>query len=133
MATNVNNRNRQPKGTSKGGQFAPEKHTETPTDLDNTTSSSEKKATIVERYPNGNPRLEEWRNSSGYLDRADGPARIDYRTDGTISHESWYKNGQQHREGGPADTYYYENGNIKEETWLENNETHRLDGPAETK
>ena len=34
MSTNVNNRNRQPKGTSKGGQFAPETHTETPNDLD---------------------------------------------------------------------------------------------------
>ena len=34
MAANINNRNRQPKGTSKGGQFAPETHTETPNDLD---------------------------------------------------------------------------------------------------
>lgn len=36
MSTNVDNRSRQPKGTSKGGQFAPETHEATPNDLDET-------------------------------------------------------------------------------------------------
>lgn len=34
MSTNVDNRSRQPKGTNKGGQFAPETHEATPNDLD---------------------------------------------------------------------------------------------------
>lgn len=34
MSTNVDNRSRQPKGTSRGGQFAPETHEATPNDLD---------------------------------------------------------------------------------------------------
>lgn len=34
MSTNVDNRSRQPKGTSKGGQFAPETHEAIPNDLD---------------------------------------------------------------------------------------------------
>ena len=34
MSTNINNRSRQPKGTSKGGRFAPETHATAPDDLD---------------------------------------------------------------------------------------------------
>lgn len=34
MSTNVDNRSRQPKGTSRGGQFAPETHEAVPNDLD---------------------------------------------------------------------------------------------------
>ena len=86
MVTNVNNRSRQPKGTSKGGQFAPETHTENPDDLD-TTSSTPPDAIL--RYPNGNPKREEWLNSNGELDRTDGPAIIAHREDGTLESEQW--------------------------------------------
>ena len=80
MATNITNRNRQPKGTSKGGQFAPETHATAPNDLDGASNNTP--PSVAKYYDNGNPKREEWRDKDGNLDRADGPARIEYAPDG---------------------------------------------------
>ena len=124
-----NNRNRQPKGTSKGGQFAPETHEAAPTDLD--VSGNEAEATLVERYPNnGNLKREEWRDKNGDLDRVDGPAFIVYFENGTIEEEQWWRNGKFHRDDGPAYTGYYPDGTIRTESWWKDGELHRDNAPA---
>ena len=114
MATN--NRNRQPKGTSKGGQFAPETHTVAPNDLETGEQPS-----IVYYYPDGTIDSEEWRNEDGKLDRADGPAYAAYSPDGTIKREEYWQDGTLHREDGPAVINYNEDGNVKSERWYLDN------------
>ena len=133
MVANTANRNRQPKGTSKGGQFAPETHVAAPNDLDTTSSSSGNATlTVIGRYPNGKPRTELWRNKDGQPHRDDGPSTTVYRENGSIASESWSKNGFVHRDNGPATTSYHKNGNIESETWRQNGLLHRDDGPAFT-
>ena len=127
MATNTTNRSRQPKGTSKGGQFAPETHTVAPADLD---ANSETPPSAVEYYDNGNIRCKEWRNKDEKLDRTDGPASITYFQNGTTKEESWCQHGVFHRTDGPAHTHYRPNGSIQTESWWENGRQHRTGAPA---
>jgi hypothetical protein len=48
-------------------------------------------------------QYEVWRNSSGLLDRQDGPAVIARDpTTSRVTFEGWYSNGVLHRDGGPA-------------------------------
>ena len=43
------------------------------------------------------------------LHREDGPAKIEYRSNGHINAEEYYKDGVRHREDGPAKLEYYYN------------------------
>jgi hypothetical protein len=61
-----------------------------------------------------------WANGSGEWHREDGPAFTCYRSDGSISSESFYFKGRYHRELGPAHTWYNENGSIHFERFYVN-------------
>ena len=69
---------------------------------------------------------------NGKWSREDGPARIERYPNGNIKLEAWYKNGEEHRDNGPAETRYYPNGNKMIEAWYKNGEEHRDNGPAIT-
>ena len=48
------------------------------------------------------------------LHREDGPAKIEYHSNGNIRAEEYYKYGVWHRDNnGPVIVYYYKSGNIK--------------------
>jgi hypothetical protein len=62
------------------------------------------------------------------LDRADGPARVEIRSDGSRI-EEWFRDGKRHRSIGPARIYEHSAGNLVE-SWYRDDELHREDGPA---
>ena len=63
------------------------------------------------------------------LHRLDGPANIYYKLDHR-SQEGWYVNGYVARDNGPARVEYYSNGQVSSETWFQNGSISRTDGPA---
>ncbi len=52
---------------------------------------------------------------NGQYHRAEGPAVIEYRTDGSVSCEIYYQNGELHRAGGPAFIEYRADGSVYRE------------------
>lgn len=59
--------------------------------------------------------------------RLDGPAMIEYDTDGNKIYETWMKYNKIHREGDlPSEIDYYPNGNKSAELWSINNRVFRL-------
>ena len=64
------------------------------------------------------------------LHNEDGPAKISYFADGTVSTEAWYTHGVQSRLGGPAYLSYNIDGSLFLEEWLLDGVPHRTDGPA---
>jgi hypothetical protein len=65
----------------------------------------------------------EYRNENGKLHRIDGPASVEYNSDGSRT-EKWYKNGLLHRIDGPARIEYLSNGDRCEE-WFNEGKRYR--------
>ena len=69
-----------------------QKHTKPPpNDLD----SDGQQPSVINSYPDGEPKREQWGNNNGNLDRADGPAYVSYNPDGTIKREEWWQYGEE--------------------------------------
>lgn len=60
------------------------------------------------------------------------PAVVEYREDGTISFECWYRHGKPHRDQkiGPASIQYDFNGDIVVAKFYKNGTLSRSNGPA---
>lgn len=74
-------------------------------------------------------------NDNSKLHREDGPAIINYNSNGNILDEIYFINGLEHRSDGPAVIQYYtadeHKNKIKREVYYKNGLCHREDGPAE--
>ena len=70
-----------------------------------------------------------FRNEAGQLHREDGPASIEYRSEGSVLLEYYYQ-GQWHREDGPARIRYRSDGRVLFESYYLRGQLHREDGPA---
>ena len=56
------------------------------------------------------------------------PTDIYYYEDGSVSSESWYKDGKYHRDNDkPAIIYYRKEGSVWSETWYRDGKRHRDD------
>jgi len=79
------------------------------------------KPTVVDYWPNGNIRLNEWHNKEGQIHRDNGlPARKWFYENGNNGSCLWYKNGQLHRDNDlPSRVFFYENGNAEFLQWWE--------------
>ena len=55
----------------------------------------------VLRREDGTVEREEWR-LDGLLHRADGPAKVEYWTDGSVKHETWHLTGRRLRPAEPV-------------------------------
>ena len=88
--------------------------------------------TIIIRANRHNGQLQKktWCNDKSVIDRADGPAVIEYHSNGSYASRSWYKNGQLHRENGPAKILTDKRGNVLSKEWYENAVHHNYNGPA---
>ena len=54
-----------------------------------------------------------------------------YRYDGTLHYECWYRNGKLHRTDGPAIIFYRKDGKtVFFKDWFVDDKLHRTDGPA---
>lgn len=72
----------------------------------------------VEYYPNGNKRLEIFRNNEKLIHRDNAPAKIFYAKNSKIFAEIYYTEGQIHRSGDkPAEIYYTPDSKISSETY----------------
>lgn len=85
---------------------------------------------FIEYYVNGHPHVEYHYDEFTNIHREDGPAIIEYYSNGNIYYEKYIIHGKTNRNNGPSIIYYYDNGNIKFEQYLVNNKFHREDGPA---
>ena len=70
-----------------------------------------------------------FRDEQGREHREGGPAFIEYRVDGSVESESYYREGQLHREGGSALISYWADGSVWCEYYL-HDQKHRDGGPA---
>ena len=59
-----------------------------------------------------------------------GPAFIQYYSNGVKQFEGYCINDKDHREGGPASIDWNEDGSLSEELYFIKNTLHRIDGPA---
>lgn len=85
--------------------------------------------------PNRNPRSSDWSiiynfKINNKYHRLDGPAYIEYYSNGIIKKEVWYNNGKMHRIDGTALITRTEKNVITEYEYQVDGEIHRDDGPA---
>ena len=94
---------------------------------------------IVEYWPNGNKKHEEWFDReivqqvvNRDAHRIGSPAVIWWHENGQIEQERYILNGMLYRIGGPAITCWYNDGGKYYEAYYTESKIHRLDGPAIT-
>ena len=75
---------------------------------------------------------QQWYNKDGDLDRAHGPAMVDYdAVTGTATYELWWKGGKHDRADGPAVILRDDaTGTVTAEAWYKDGKRDRADGPA---
>ena len=71
-----------------------------------------------------------WKNENDKNHNDNGPAFIQYYSNGNIQYKEWCINNERHNENGPAFIAYYENGNIQYKEWCINGKLHNENGPA---
>lgn len=80
----------------------------------------------IEYYTNGTIGKEVWFKNNRRNRDGDKPAMITYNSDGTLDYEFWFRDDMFHREDDkPARVYYHQNGGIGAEQWVTNNLLHR--------
>jgi len=84
----------------------------------------------VRRFAVDDGAIEEWTDEQGRLHRSDGPAVVEYYSDGRLRAKHWYRHGRRHREGGPALVRYDQTGDLLRAEWFVDGIRHRDDGPA---
>lgn len=83
-------------------------------------------------YENGNKNAEQYlyKGHFSMFHRLDGPAGIEYYSNGQICNEKYLVKDYWHRENGPAYIEYNSDGKVVEEEYYVHGILHRLDGPA---
>ena len=90
---------------------------------------SEKSCKVFTYHSNGVLSYE-WYYVNGERHRDDGPACIAWSESGNKILEDYYYHGMIHREDGPTCTSYYEDGRVSVEEYWQNDNFHRENGPA---
>lgn len=85
-----------------------------------------------EFYEDGSIKLRIWYKDDEFHRDGDLPAYESFFKNGSIREQEWYINGDNHRANEPACLFYRENGTISAVKYLKVNMCHRTDGAAVT-
>lgn len=81
-------------------------------------------------FPDGSKSIETWNDGDGNYHREDGPAYIQYYSNGKVMKEKWYTHGVLHSDTTPSIKMYHTNGELNGIIWYTHGVLHREDGPA---
>lgn len=81
-------------------------------------------------YDNGKMKSVIWFNKNDEIHREDGPAVINYFTNGKVHYQIYLVNNVRHRIDGPSYSRFDDVGFIKTQEYYKNNVRHRHNGPA---